>query len=118
MQIIDVTKMPNTGKVIFGTTVTIVNVETDAEVKYQCPIPPHLSCALTPGAGKTYACTIGDTQSKRNSMSDNGSPGSGTTSSSSSGSSSATANDSQGGSANGATPNQWSFRYFRGKRTL
>jgi len=35
MQMIDVTKMPNTGKVIFGTTVTIVNVETDAEVKYQ-----------------------------------------------------------------------------------
>ena len=35
VQIIDVTKMPNTGKVIFGTTVTIVNVETDAEVKYQ-----------------------------------------------------------------------------------
>ena len=35
VQIIDVTKMPKTGKVIFGTTVTIVNVETDAEVKYQ-----------------------------------------------------------------------------------
>ena len=35
MQMIYVTKMPNTGKVIFGTTVTIVNVETDAEVKYQ-----------------------------------------------------------------------------------
>ncbi|WP_372762156.1 transcription elongation factor GreA [Pseudoalteromonas sp.] len=35
VQIIDVTKMPNTGKVIFGTTVTIVNVDTDAEVKYQ-----------------------------------------------------------------------------------
>ena len=30
-----ITKMPNTGKVIFGTTVTIVNVETDAEVKYR-----------------------------------------------------------------------------------
>ena len=35
VQIIDVTKMPKTGKVIFGTTVTIVNVDTDAEVKYQ-----------------------------------------------------------------------------------
>ena len=35
VQIIDVTKMPNTGKVIFGTTVTIVNVETDVEVKHQ-----------------------------------------------------------------------------------
>ncbi|KTF17990.1 transcription elongation factor GreA [Pseudoalteromonas sp. H105] len=35
VQIIDVTKLPNTGKVIFGTTVTIVNVETDVEVTYQ-----------------------------------------------------------------------------------
>jgi transcription elongation factor GreA len=34
-QIIDVTKMPNTGKVIFGTTVTIINVETDAEITYR-----------------------------------------------------------------------------------
>ena len=35
VQVIDVTKMPNTGKVIFGTTVTIVNVETDEEVTYR-----------------------------------------------------------------------------------
>jgi len=35
VQVIDVTKMPNTGKVIFGTTVTIVNVETDEEVTYK-----------------------------------------------------------------------------------
>lgn len=34
-QIIDVTKMPNSGKVIFGTTVTILNVETDAEITYK-----------------------------------------------------------------------------------
>lgn len=34
-QIIDVTKMANNGKVIFGTTVTIVNVETDDEVRYR-----------------------------------------------------------------------------------
>lgn len=34
-QIIDVTKIANNGKVIFGTTVTIVNVETDEEVTYQ-----------------------------------------------------------------------------------
>lgn len=27
--------MPNTGKVIFGTTVTIINVETDAEITYR-----------------------------------------------------------------------------------
>ena len=34
-QIIDVTKIPHTGKVIFGTTVTIINVETELEVTYQ-----------------------------------------------------------------------------------
>ena len=34
-QIIDVTKLENTGRVIFGTTVTIVNCDTDAETKYR-----------------------------------------------------------------------------------
>ncbi|MFZ2290443.1 MAG: transcription elongation factor GreA [Halopseudomonas yangmingensis] len=34
-QVIDVTSIPATGKVIFGTTVTIVNVDTDEEVVYQ-----------------------------------------------------------------------------------
>lgn len=34
-QIIDVSKIPNTGKVIFGVTVTLLNIETEAEVKYQ-----------------------------------------------------------------------------------
>ncbi len=34
-QIIDVKSMPNTGKVIFGTTVTIINVETDEERVYK-----------------------------------------------------------------------------------
>ncbi len=34
-QVIDVLSIPYSGKVIFGTTVTIANVETDAEVKYQ-----------------------------------------------------------------------------------
>ena len=34
-QIIDVTKMPNNGKVIFGATVTILNVESDEETTYQ-----------------------------------------------------------------------------------
>jgi transcription elongation factor GreA len=34
-QIIDVTKIPHTGKVIFGSTVTIINLETDQSVKYQ-----------------------------------------------------------------------------------
>mgnify|MGYP005667796251 CR=1 FL=1 len=32
--VIDVTTMENTGKVIFGTTVTIINCETEAEVSY------------------------------------------------------------------------------------
>lgn len=34
VQIIDVTKLPNTGKVIFGTTVTILNCDTEEETKY------------------------------------------------------------------------------------
>jgi transcription elongation factor GreA len=34
-QIIDVTKLPNNGKVIFGTTVTILNLESDDEITYK-----------------------------------------------------------------------------------
>jgi transcription elongation factor GreA len=34
-QIIDVTKIAKTGKVIFGTTVDLINVETDGEVRYR-----------------------------------------------------------------------------------
>jgi len=34
-QIIDVTELPNTGKVIFGVTVTLLNVDTDETVVYQ-----------------------------------------------------------------------------------
>ncbi|WED22424.1 transcription elongation factor GreA [Vibrio sp. JC009] len=34
-QVIDVTKMDNTGKVIFGTTVTVIDLDTDAESTYQ-----------------------------------------------------------------------------------
>lgn len=34
-QVIDVTAIPHTGKVIFGTTVEIVNVDTDEAVVYQ-----------------------------------------------------------------------------------
>ncbi|WP_406663783.1 transcription elongation factor GreA [Gallaecimonas sp. GXIMD1310] len=34
-QIIDVTKMTNNGKVIFGSTVTVLNLDTDEEVTYR-----------------------------------------------------------------------------------
>jgi len=34
-QVIDVAAIPHTGKVIFGTTLTIINVDTDDEVRYQ-----------------------------------------------------------------------------------
>jgi transcription elongation factor GreA len=34
-QVIDVTQIANTGKVIFGTTVTLVNTYTEAEVTYK-----------------------------------------------------------------------------------
>ncbi|WNC69920.1 transcription elongation factor GreA [Thalassotalea nanhaiensis] len=34
-QVIDITKIPNTHKVIFGVTVTLLNIDTDAEVTYQ-----------------------------------------------------------------------------------
>ena len=34
-QIIDITKIPETDKVIFGVTVTVVNVDTDEEVTYK-----------------------------------------------------------------------------------
>ncbi|RRJ83344.1 transcription elongation factor GreA [Aestuariirhabdus litorea] len=34
-QVIDITTIPATGKVIFGTTVTIINVDTEEEVTYR-----------------------------------------------------------------------------------
>lgn len=34
-RVIDVKQLPNTGKVIFGTTVSLVNCETDEEVRYR-----------------------------------------------------------------------------------
>lgn len=35
VQIIDITKLPNTGKVIFGSTVSILNLDTEEEVTYR-----------------------------------------------------------------------------------
>ncbi len=34
-QIIDVTKLPATGKVVFGATVTVLNLDTDEELSYK-----------------------------------------------------------------------------------
>lgn len=34
-QVIDVTQIPHTGKVIFGTTVEIINLDTEGAVRYQ-----------------------------------------------------------------------------------
>jgi len=34
-QVIDITRIPKTGKVIFGTTVDLINVETDESVTYR-----------------------------------------------------------------------------------
>ncbi len=34
-QIIDIAKIPNQGKVIFGVTVTLLNIDTEEEVTYQ-----------------------------------------------------------------------------------
>lgn len=34
-QVIDITKIEPTGRVIFGTTVTLLNLESDAQVKYR-----------------------------------------------------------------------------------
>lgn len=34
-QVIDVTKLPQTGRVVFGCTVDLINVETEEEVTYQ-----------------------------------------------------------------------------------
>jgi transcription elongation factor GreA len=34
-QIIDISKIPVSGKVVFGVTVTLIDAETDAEVRYQ-----------------------------------------------------------------------------------
>ncbi|WP_341503361.1 transcription elongation factor GreA [Gallaecimonas sp. GXIMD4217] len=53
-QIIDVTKLANNGKVIFGATVTMLNLETDEEVTYrivgddEADIKQHLISVSSP----------------------------------------------------------------------
>ena len=34
-QIVDISKLPNTGKVVFGTKVSVHNLQTDTEITYQ-----------------------------------------------------------------------------------
>ncbi len=34
-QIVDISKLPNTGKVVFGTKVTVCNLQTDTQITYQ-----------------------------------------------------------------------------------
>lgn len=34
-QVIDITKMPNTGRVIFGATVSVMNLDSEEEVTYR-----------------------------------------------------------------------------------
>lgn len=34
-QIVDISKLPNTGKVVFGTKVSVCNLQTDANITYQ-----------------------------------------------------------------------------------
>lgn len=34
-QVIDITKIKNTGRIIFGATVTVLNLDTDEEIKYR-----------------------------------------------------------------------------------
>ena len=34
-QIVDISQLPNTGKVVFGTKVTVCNLQTDTEITYQ-----------------------------------------------------------------------------------
>jgi hypothetical protein len=75
----------------------------DAESKYDCPIPPQLTCTtVNAGAENMYSCTI---ESASDSSYRSGS---------SNGSSSSSDEEAEGG----PRKEKWSFRYFRGKRTL
>lgn len=65
-QIIDVTKMPNNGKVIFGATVTLYNTSTDEEVTYkivgddEADIKKHLISVNSPIARALIGKQIDD----------------------------------------------------------
>lgn len=65
-QIIDVTEIEPTGRVIFGTTVTLINIETDEEVTYQivgedeADVPAGKISVASPIARAVMGKSIGD----------------------------------------------------------
>lgn len=65
-QVIDVTKIQNTGRVIFGVTVTVMNLSTDEEKTYQivgddeADIKQHKISVSSPIARALVAKEIGD----------------------------------------------------------
>jgi transcription elongation factor GreA len=65
-QVIDVTKIQNTGRVIFGVTVTVVNLSTDEEKTYQivgddeADIKKHKISVSSPIARALVAKEVGD----------------------------------------------------------
>lgn len=65
-QIIDVQKMPNTGKIVFGVTVTLYNTSTDEEVRYkivgddEADIKNHLISVNSPLARSMIGKVVDD----------------------------------------------------------
>lgn len=65
-QIIDVHKMPNTGKIVFGVTVTLYNTSTDEEVRYkivgddEADIKNHLISVNSPLARSMIGKVVDD----------------------------------------------------------
>ena len=65
-QIIDVLKMPNTGKIVFGVTVTLYNTSTDKEVRYkivgddEADIKNHLISVNSPLARSMIGKVVDD----------------------------------------------------------
>jgi len=65
-EIIDVTKIEPTGRVIFGTTVTLVNVETEGSVSYkivgedEADVPAGKISVISPIARAVMGKNVGD----------------------------------------------------------
>jgi transcription elongation factor GreA len=66
-QVIDVTKLPKTGKVVFGATIGLINVETDDEVTYrivgddEADVRQNLVSVSSPIARALIGKEVGDT---------------------------------------------------------